>query len=115
MVSLVAQILHRTLALGTYAGRPFVASERSDNLRFWLDGLRQHVAMLSQEIDRASAALGQAPSVPSEWTDLDRALFHEFLARHYPNESERSHVALGEAWLDGRRVEREVVSSQGTG
>lgn len=112
LVSLVSRILQRTLLLSSFAGRQFVARETGDDLQLWLEGLRQHVATLSREIDRASAALAESTSTPPDWSDLDQTLFRGWLGRRYPNESDAVHAALGEAWMDGRRVEREISSAQ---
>jgi hypothetical protein len=111
VVSIVSRILQRTLLVSSFAGRPFVAREQGDDLKFWLEGLRQLVARLSKEIELATEVLAE-PNAPPEWSDLDQALFRQWLARHYPNETAAIHAALGDAWMDGRRVEREISSSQ---
>ena len=112
MVSFFTRILQKTLVVGSYASHPFAAVEREKDFGVWLQGLRERVVLLQAEIDSAAAALGSAQTLIPGWSQLDQAMFEQWLARHYPNESSTTHAALGDAWMNGRRVERDMRSAE---
>ena len=69
---------------------------------------------LVNEVDQAKAALGAQNAEPQvHWTDAERSLFAEFLAREYPNEASVGVMALGDAWKDGLRVGFEAKAAVG--
>jgi hypothetical protein len=112
MVSFFARILQRTLVVGSYASHPLATVERGKDFGVWLQGLRERVVLLQAEIDRAAAAMASAQTLTPEWSKFDQVMFEQWLADHYPNESSTIHAALGDAWMTGRRVERELVAPQ---
>jgi hypothetical protein len=105
MLTTICQVLQKTLDLNRYAALPFVTTGAHNGTDQWLQGFRERLVVLLEMVDRAKAELGTPIAGPqADWTDAERTLFGEFLARNYPNEATAGMIALGDAWKDGIRV-----------
>ena len=113
MLTKISRLLQRTLELNRYAALPFVMNGEHDGTDQWMLGLRERLLDLVNEVDRARAELNSVDSeAQSNWTDGERALFGEFLARNYPNEASAGVIALGDAWKDGLRIGSEAKAPE---
>ncbi len=99
----LAEILQDALNFTRYAASPFVLNARPDSIKLWLDTLREQLACLIAKVDRAIEALSHLPDGDT-WTDEERVLSHEWVKRHYPNETATTQAALRLAWRDGQRL-----------
>jgi hypothetical protein len=104
MLPQLAEILQDALNFTRYAASPFILSSRPDSVRLWLHALREQLATLLSKVDRAIAAAVSHPPEGDEWTDEERLLSHDWVKRHYPNESAVTQAALRMAWRDGQRL-----------
>ncbi|MDQ7979967.1 hypothetical protein QYH69_22250 [Paraburkholderia sp. SARCC-3016] len=99
----LAEILQDALNFTRYAASPFVLNGRPDSIRLWLGVLREQLACLIAKVDRATDAVALSPEGDA-WTDEERVLSHEWVRRHYPNETASTQAALRMAWRDGQRL-----------
>ncbi|BCF95180.1 hypothetical protein [Paraburkholderia largidicola] len=99
----LAEILQDTLNFTRYAASPFVLNARPDSISLWLEALREQLACLIAKVDRAIEAVSHLPDGDT-WTDEERVLSHEWVRRHYPNETASTQAALRLAWRDGQRL-----------
>ncbi len=104
MLPHLAEILQDTLNLTRYASSPFVLNGRPDSIRQWLETLRERLTTLVDKTDGALSSLDRTASGAfTDWTDEERVLSLEWIARNYPNESVPVQEALRKAWRDGQR------------
>ncbi|MEM5440482.1 hypothetical protein [Paraburkholderia diazotrophica] len=99
----LAEILQDALNFTRYAASPFILNGRPDSIRLWLDALREQLSCLIAKVDRAMDAVALRPEGDT-WTDEERILSHEWVRRHYPNETASTQAALRMAWRDGQRL-----------
>ncbi|TCG02014.1 hypothetical protein BZM27_54285 [Paraburkholderia steynii] len=101
----LAEILQDALNFTRYVASPFVLNGRPDSIRLWLDAQREQRACLIAKVDRAMEAVALFPEGDT-WTDEERVLSHEWVRRHYPNETASTQAALRMAWRDDQRLSR---------
>jgi hypothetical protein len=99
----LAEILQDVLNFTRYAASPFVLNARPASVRLWLDALKEQLACLIAKVDRTIDAVSLLPDGDT-WTDEERVLSHEWVRRHYPNETASTQAALRMAWRDGQRL-----------
>jgi hypothetical protein len=93
----LAETLQDALNFTRYAASPFVLNGRPDSIRLWLGVVREQLACLIAKVDRATDAGAVYPEGDA-WSDEERVLSHEWVRRHYPNETASTQAALRMAW-----------------
>jgi hypothetical protein len=104
MLSILRSVLQDALRLAKVAGTPLLPpGSTTDDQHATVRRLADPLAFrLREAIDHLNAV--QTHDGTPGWNDVERALFGQWLARHYPNEASSGTIALGEAWKEGVRI-----------